>query len=310
LAIVLGDGVITTGPSGEDPRELFGDPAIGDGLSWSAAGDLLAFTVAGVESTASGPYGSGWPVVAVARLDSSGGRTFPRAFLNGGDPVMAPDGASVVFQRVKLVKILPGRESYLFKSAIWRLDLKTGSVRRLTRWRLAASLNPSSFSPDGSTLVAELYDRLGSRAVAVDLHSRSLSPLARDALEPAYSTDGGRLAFVRLRVQYNDLPEPNRPVSELLVARADGGGAKRLLRRRGFISEPSWDQSGSRLSFTYDTPDFTGSLEPEPGNRVMAINADGTCLTKVFSEPELTLYGAAWEPGPGREAGPIPCASG
>ncbi len=39
----------------------------------------------------------------------------------------------------------------------------------------------------------------------------------------------------------------------------------------------------------------------------MAINADGTCLTKVFSDPDLTLYGAAWQPGPGREAGPIVC---
>jgi Tol biopolymer transport system component len=104
----------------------------------------------------------------------------------------------------------------------------------------------------------------------------------------------------------NKLPE--RPISELMVARADGSGARRLLRRKGYISFPSWDPSGSRLSFTIDPPaEATGDIEPEFGNKLMAINANGTCLTKVFSDPETTVYGSAWRPGPGRDAGPISC---
>jgi hypothetical protein len=39
----------------------------------------------------------------------------------------------------------------------------------------------------------------------------------------------------------------------------------------------------------------------------MAINADGTCLGQVFSDPDLTLYGPVWQPGVGREAGPMSC---
>ena len=303
-----GSEVITTGPSGEDPQRLIGGPGalIGDALSWSASGNRLAFDVSGVESTASGPFGTGWQVVGVAEVDGGRPRVFPRAFLNAGEPVMAPDGASVVFQRIQLVKVL-GRESYLFRSSIWTLDVETGSVRRLTPWRLADFLDPSSYSPDGSTLAAESSGRRGSYAVAIDLRSRRVSRLARNASEPTYSPDGTRLAFVRLKTRYFDLPKPNRPVSELWVARADGGGAKRLLRRKGFISFPSWDPSGSRLAFTRNLPDFTGSLEPEPGNKVMAINADGTCLTRVFADPEITVYGTAWQPGVGREAGPISC---
>ncbi len=302
--------MLTTGPSGEDPQRLVGGRGalIGDSLSWSADGDSLAFAVAGVESTAEGPFGTGWSVVAVAKAGEDGARIFPRAFLNGGEPVMAPDGRSVVFSRAKLVKVLPGRESYLFKTAVWALDVEDGSVRRLTRWRLAAFLDPTSYSSDGSTLAAVLSDRRGSRAVAIDLGSRRLTPLAREASEPTYSPEGSRLAFVRLKnMGRTMLPEPERPISELWVARADGSGAKRLLRRKGFISFPSWDPSGSRLTFTRNPPGFTGSLEPESGNRVMAINADGTCLTEVFSDPELTLYGSAWQPGIGREAGPISC---
>lgn len=301
--------VITTGPLGEDPQRLLGGRGalIGDDLSWSAAGDKLAFPVSGVKSAASGPYGEGWPVVAVADLGARTARSYSQAFLNAGDPVMAPDGASVVFQRLKLVKELAGGEDVLLKSAIWSLDLEHGSVRRLSRWRLGSFLEPTSFSPDGSTLAAGLIDRRGQRAVAVDLRTYRLTPLVRDAEEPIYSPDGSSLAFLRLEDKTpNELP--SHPVSELWVARADGSGAIRLLRRKGYISFPSWDPSSSRLSFTVDPPaEATGDLEPEFGNKVMAINADGTCLTKVFSRPETTLYGSSWQPGPGRGAGPIAC---
>lgn len=308
-----GSEVVATGPSGENPQRLVGGPgaSIGDVLSWSADGNRLAFGVSGVDSTASGPFGTGWQVVGVAEVDGGPARVFPRAFLNAGEPVMAPDGRTAAFQRLKLVKTLPGRENYLFKSSIWLLDIEDGSVARLTRWRLAGFLDPISYSPDGSALVAVLFDRRGFRLVAIDLgslRSRPLARLGRHVWEPTYSPDGTKLAFVRLKTAQTMLPEPERPVSELVVARADGTGAKRVLRRKGYISFPSWDPSGSRLAFTHDPPaEATGGLEPEPGNKVMAINADGTCLTRVFSDPDLTLYGAAWRPGSDREAGRIQC---
>ncbi|HET7589332.1 MAG TPA: hypothetical protein VFK14_03975 [Solirubrobacterales bacterium] len=43
------------------------------------------------------------------------------------------------------------------------------------------------------------------------------------------------------------------------------------------------------------------------GDALMAINADGTCLKRVYADRETTLYGAVWQPGAGREAGPIAC---
>ncbi|HYG95890.1 MAG TPA: hypothetical protein VD741_02165, partial [Solirubrobacterales bacterium] len=91
-------GVITTGPSGEGREVLVDDPdywGIGDRLSWSADGERLAFVAAGLfQSDPGGPFGTGWPLVAVAGA-GGGSRVFPRAFLNGGEPVMAPDGGSV-----------------------------------------------------------------------------------------------------------------------------------------------------------------------------------------------------------------------
>jgi hypothetical protein len=40
----------------------------------------------------------------------------------------------------------------------------------------------------------------------------------------------------------------------------------------------------------------------------MEINVDGICSRKILTGGSGTaLYGAAWQPGPGREAGPIVC---
>jgi hypothetical protein len=305
--------VITTGPAGEGPQSLLraGGGFFGNGLSWSADGNRLAFSAAGVESTASGRYGTGWPVVGLASLGADKPFVFPSAFLNGGEPVLAPDGRTVVFSRLKLVKVLPGRESYLFKAAIWSLDVELGSVRRLTRWRLASFVDPISFMPDGSSIVAELFGRKGLRVVAIDLNtrrSRRLATLPLDAEEPTYSPDGTRLAYVRDRTKRFNLPRPDRPLSELWVANADGDGARRVLRVKGYVSYPSWDPSGSRLAFVRDpAAEATGAREPESGNKVMAINANGTCLARVFTDPGLTLHDVSWRPGPGREAGSIAC---
>jgi len=316
LAISVSGGkspwVITIGPAGEQLTFFVEEPdfrEIGDRLSWSADGSRFAFGVSQVRSTASDSGGADRQVVAVAKADGGTPRVFQRAFLSAGDPVMAPDGLSVVFPRIKYIKTSDG-EGYDAKSSIWLLDVEVGSVRRLTPWRFAY-LDPISYSPDGSALVAVRFDRRGHRIVALDLHSygiRRLAPLGPDDFQPTYSPDGSRLAFVRTQFSHGRELLPVRPISELLVAGADGSGVRRLLRRKGYISHPSWDPSGSRLAFVRTPPaEGTGLREEEPGNKVMAINADGTCLTRVFTNPLLTVGGIAWQPGPGREAGPISC---
>jgi len=255
--------------------------------SWSADGDLLAF----------GDYESlRREVVVVAAVNDPGLRFYGRASLEeGGDPVMAPDGHTV---------------AYLSKDSIWLLDVVSGSVRRATPWRLQAPFEPSSFSPDGSKLAGTIFAGAGiSSAVSVDLRTGHTSLLANEASEPVYSPDGSEVAFIRWKNWRRSwVDDGSQPIDELRVTRVGAFPRSRLLRRsHKLLLRPSWDPSGQQIAFTRTRVVENGYDDPMRNDALMAINADGTCLKKIYSDPETTLYGAAWRPGPGREAGPISC---
>lgn len=271
--------IITVGPNGESPQAVI-EEAGWSRPSWSADGSQLAF----------GSYGE-WSgeVVAVADLNDPGIRFFRRAPLVGGSPVMAPDGQAV---------------AYLHEDSIWLLNVLSGSVRRVS----SAAFEPSSFSPDGSKL-AGTYGWLGSNAVALDLRTGRVSLLAREASEPVYSPDGSEVAFIRWKNwRASAVDDGSPPIDELRVTRVGAFPRSRLLRRsHKLLVRPSWDPSGERIAFTRSRVVENGYDDPKKGDALMAINADGTCLKRVYSDPETTIYGAAWRPGPGREAGPISC---
>lgn len=295
-----GADIVTMDPDGGSPHAVIRG-ASWTRPSWSADGSLLAL----------GGTGEDWKgtVVAVAEAGGSDLRFYRRAVLEGGDAVIAPDGRVVAFPRSKLVKVLPGRENYLYKSSIWLLDLETGSVRRSMPWRLQTYFEPSSFSPDGSRLAVTMFDRRGFRAVAIDLASGHTSLLAESAEAPAYSPDGSEVAFIRWKNwRKSAVDNGSPPINELRVARVgEPSHSRLLLRRRGLLAEPSWDPSGRRLAFIFSHVYENGYSDPEEGDSLMEINADRSCLIRIFSKADMVVSAPAWRPGPGREAEPISC---
>jgi Tol biopolymer transport system component len=278
--------IITMGPNGESAQAVIRE-AGWSRPSWSADGNLLAF----------GGYGGlHREVVAVAAVNGPGLRFYGRASLEeGGNPVMAPDGHTA---------------AYLHKGSIWLLNVISGSVRRATPWRLQAPFEPSSFSPDGSKLAGTIFAGAGiSSAVAVDLRTGRTSLLANEASEPVYSPDGSEVAFIRWKNWRRSwVDDGSPPIDELRVTRVGTFPRSRLLRRsHKLVAWPSWDPSGQRLLFTRTRVVENGYDDPEKGDALMSINADGTCLKRVYTDRETTLYGAAWQPGLGREAGSISC---
>jgi dipeptidyl aminopeptidase/acylaminoacyl peptidase len=307
--------LVTVAPDGSGRRTL---PLAGvqpvpfAGPAWSPDGTSLVF--AGYRVDAGGDSSeSGRPWLFI--VGAEGGVPQPLPGTAGGShPVLSPDGATVAFRRGKLVQRYdpdhPLRFGFYFSVTAWVVSLDGGPPRRLTPWRNGLVNEPAAFSPDGSVLLIERDRGPAAEAeiVARPLAGGPLRVIARRAVEPAFSPDGTRIAMVSFRDRLS-FETGDGPVSmgELYVTRADGSEPHRLTRSpRAQESQPSWDPSGSRISFLrVPGPGGLGF-----GSVLFQTDPDGACLRRVTGgsgRSAPALYGPAWQPGLGREAGPISC---
>ncbi len=309
-------GALQTVTKDEGPQTV---GIVGSHPAFSPDGSLIAFAGSAVEAG-----GEVSPVVSVVGADGTGLRTLRGTFPTEAEPIFAPDGHTIAFATLKVVngplerlgRALSRNGAYVLLG-IRSVDIEDGSQRMVTPWRpwgQGAVLYPSSYSPDGSTLAVTAWpfnDSPRARAVAVRLDGSGSTLLAKNAEEPVYSPDGSRIAFVRVHTHVKHLPDRRKRTiirKDLYVMRVDGSGLARLTRSPRLLEEwPSWDPSGKRIAFNSYRPG-PGLLRLPTDTSVMQVNADGTCLTKVLaSRFRESLGGAAWQPGPGRGAGPIEC---
>jgi len=305
--------LVSTDPAGGDRRVIVGGKFSSRFLpfpfsppSWTGDGTRVAFT--GFEQAGRKArldlYTAAADGSEIARLP--GTRDVVGA-------VFSPDGRTIAFTRERQREARRPRrgEVTVFHSiSIWLLDVDRGTVRQLTPWRNRLFATPSSFSPDGSTLAISRELRERRSAVAIRLDGSGEAVLARNAADPVFSPDGTRLALVTLGKERSVERGGERLTfspTELAVAAADGSGLTRLTQTRNLELTPSWDPSGQRLAYTLVTAALGEAELLGAGDSIMEINADGSCRTKVLSVPKVSLFGATWQPGPGREAGPISC---
>lgn len=185
------------------------------------------------------------------------------------------------------------------------MSLEGGRPRQLTPWRKHLALVPSSFSPDGDLAASRQLGNGRFDAVSIPLDGSPIKLLERDAREPVYSPDGSQMAFVRARLG----PVPPGPgtalVADLFVRPATGGEATPLTATGGVAEvSPTWDPSGRRIS--YLSLDLVALESFGVGFSVGEINLDGTCPTTI-AKSRGVFSAPVWQPGRGREAGPIAC---
>jgi Tol biopolymer transport system component len=270
--------LLSVNPRGGDPLRLAGGqenggPVEAGRISWRPDGTEIAFQ--GIRSIFLAKAEGGW----VRELNIASAER----------PVFAPDGRSLVFTR------FGGTEA-----GVWIIDLDSGKQRRLLRSRGKLEYVGSSFSPDGTTLLATRVDYSrrggGEDVIALDLAGGGAERQIANGYLAVYSPDGSRIAFIR-RVG-------ERGAGDLFVLDLASRSPRRLTRTPHKEElYPSWDPSGERIAFARYR---RGHLEW--ANSIHQINADGSCEDEVFAvKRRVTYHAPAWQPGPGREAGPIAC---
>ena len=309
-------GLLNVAPNGSKPLRLAGGGGnarpfldFSSSVSWSSDGERLAF--AGIVGFQKGDDYEPIRRVFTVGADGGGLRRIPGT--NGATgPVLSPDGRTLAFTRLvdrETPTTVGGKRWEEFHgSSIWTVDLQTGAQRRLTPWRDEVDYAASSFSPDGSTLLATHEDDLllsEPEPVALALDGSGSRRLFNDGFSPVYSPDGSKIAFARNIEEYG---EDRGEDVDLFVIDADGTGLRRLTRTPGRAELfPSWDPSGERLAYTRFPEAISEGGPFGFRTALMQVNADGTCQMQVVSRPKTYFYAPTWQPGIGRGAGRIEC---
>lgn len=312
--------LVNVAPAGGDPLRLAGGGGLRDRpypeyfspISWSPSGEAIAFS--GIVGFRNDDDHEPIRRVFLVGPDGSGLRSVKGT--NGAQgPVFSPDGRTIAFTR-RVERETPTkvggklREHGFSGSSIWVVDVPTGAQRQLTPWREELRYTASSFSPDGSTLLATYEDPkflAEPQPVALALDGSGSRRIANDGGEPVYSPDGSKIALVRNIERFGEDAQ-GEDDTDLFVVNADGSDLRRLTRTPGrYEFFPGWDPSGERLAYVRFANSGSESSALGAGDALMQINADGTCATKLFSSPKAAIYTPAWQPGAGREAGRIAC---
>jgi TolB protein len=148
----------------------------------------------------------------------------PRLLVSALD--WSPSGDRIAFQMGSYV------------TDVYVIDANGSNLRNLTHGRLSGSWEDPDWSQDGRRLVLQ---GKGDKIWLLDAGGHSLMRLTGGKVpdhDPVWSSDGGRIAFVRGALA-------SRNLLEIYVINADGSGARRLTNNRIAEESPAWQPAAS-----------------------------------------------------------------
>jgi hypothetical protein len=293
--------ILVVGPHGTVRSSVAGpwDISRADWLAWSPNGREYAYVDPGVDL----------PTVMIARAGATEAR--PVGTPSYGDfPIFDPAG-EVVFATQELYDRPPGIPYYepggIFGTVLWAAPVDGSEPRQLVAFG-GVLVHPYSSASDGTVATTASHGIAILPPGKATLHW-VVGPGAGEVSSPAISPDGSQIVFLRDQL-FGDFPRRTRIRSTKVISVSTRGGKPKVLATiPGGARWPSWDPSGSRISFTalgVGETNMTGL--PNPNSALMEMNADGSCLTTVYAVKDGgAVWGGAWRPRPGRSIGPISC---
>jgi Tol biopolymer transport system component len=258
----------------------------------SSAAQQRAGTIVFTHAPDGGPP---WPIEDIYAMDADGANV--RALTQDGhshNPVWSPDGRQILFVHDSALRTPARQEDKQFESHHpVELELMDGEgSNRHLLWRSASAIFSAAWSPDGKELAVSMASQgsanrspSGSESMRCGLFLLSADGqgeprlLFRDALTPAWSPDGTKLAF-----------SVERPRGQwaIHVAGVDGSNDVQLTEPPLMAGSPVWSPNGKLIAFD--------EFADQRHQQIFIMEPDGSHRRQITADGNWSCGHPSWSP--------------